>query len=54
MSVNFSLESLCVLADKHIKMGFITGSKTILGSLALSEPDVLASHLDSYIIDEIK
>ena len=43
---------LCVLANKNIKMGFITGSKTILGSLALSEPDVLASHLDSYITDE--
>ena len=44
---------LCVLANKHVKMGFITGSKTILGSLALSGPDVLASHLDSYITDEI-
>ena len=43
---------LCVLSNKNIKMGFITGSKTILGSLALSEPDVLASHLDSYITDE--
>ena len=44
---------LCVLANKNIKMGFITGSKTILGSLALSEPDVLASHLESYITDEL-
>ena len=43
---------LCVLANKNIKMGFITGSKTILGSLALSEPNVLASHLESYITDE--
>ena len=43
---------LCVLSKKNIKMGFITGSKTILGSLALSEPDVLASHLDSYITEE--
>ena len=44
---------LCVLANKNVKMGFITGSKTILGSLALSEPDVLASHLDSYISEEL-
>ena len=44
---------LCVLSNKNIKMGFITGSKTILGSLALSEPDVLASHLDSYITGEL-
>ena len=44
---------LCVLADKNVKMGFITGSKTILGSLALSEPDVLARHLDSYITNEL-
>jgi flagellar biosynthesis GTPase FlhF len=44
---------LCVLANKNVKMGFITGSKTILGSLALSEPDVLASHLESYITDEL-
>ena len=43
---------LCVLANKNVKMGFITGSKTILGSLALSEPNVLASHLESYITDE--
>ena len=34
-------------------MGFITGSKTILGSLALSEPDVLASHLDGYITEDL-
>ena len=44
---------LCVLANKNVKMGFITGSKTILGSLALSEPDVLARHLESYIDNEI-
>ena len=44
---------LCVLANKNVKMGFITGSKTILGSLALSEPDVLARHLSSYITDEL-
>ena len=44
---------LSVLANKNVKMGFITGSKTILGSLALSEPDVLASHLESYITDEL-
>ena len=43
---------LCVLSKNNIKMGFMTGSKTILGSLALSEPDVLANHLDSYITDE--
>ena len=43
---------LCVLHDKNVKMGFLTGSKTILGSLALSEPDVLASHLESYLTDE--
>ena len=40
---------LCVLASKHVKMGLITGSKTILGSVALSVPDVLARHLESYI-----
>ena len=44
---------LCVLANKNVKMGFITGSTTILGSLALSEPDVLARHLDTYITNEI-
>ena len=44
---------LCVLFNRNIKMGFLTGSKTILGSLALSEPDVLASHLESYIADEL-
>jgi hypothetical protein len=43
---------LCVLHNKNVKMGFLTGSKTILGSLALSEPDVLASHLESYLNDE--
>ncbi len=42
---------LCVLANKYVKMGLITGSKTILGSLALSGPDVLARHLESYITD---
>ena len=42
---------LCVLANKHVKMGLITGSKTILGSVALSGPDVLARHLESYITD---
>jgi flagellar biosynthesis GTPase FlhF len=42
---------LCVLASKHVKMGLITGSKTILGSVALSVPDVLARHLESYITD---
>ena len=42
---------LCVLASKHVKMGLITGSKTILGSVALSAPDVLARHLESYITD---
>ncbi len=41
---------LCVLADKHVKMGFITGSRTILGSLAASDPDVLSNHLESYLI----
>ena len=40
---------LCVLSDRHIKMGFITGSKTILGSLAISDPDVLSNHLESYL-----
>ncbi len=42
---------LCVIAKKHVKMGLITGSKTILGSVALSGPDVLARHLESYITD---
>jgi flagellar biosynthesis GTPase FlhF len=44
---------LCVLADKNVKVGFMTGSKTILSSLALSEPNVLATHLDTYITDEL-
>ena len=44
---------LCVLAEKNVKIGFLTGSRTILGSLALSEPDVLFSHLESYITDEL-
>ena len=43
---------LCILAEKDIKMGFITGSRTILGSLAASEPEVLASHLESYLNNE--
>jgi flagellar biosynthesis GTPase FlhF len=43
---------LSVLHDKNVKIGFLTGSKTILGSLALSEPDVLANHLESYLTDE--
>ena len=42
---------MCVLASKHVKMGLIPGSKTILGSVALSVPDVLARHLESYITD---
>ena len=44
---------MCVLASKNVKVGFMTGSKTILSSLALSEPNVLATHLDSYITDEL-
>ena len=38
---------------KNVKIGFLTGSRTILGSLALSEPDVLFGHLESYIINEL-
>ena len=44
---------LCILHDKNVKMGFLTGSKTILGSLALSVSDVLASHLESYMAEEL-
>ena len=44
---------LCVLASKNVKVGFMTGSKTILSSLALAESNVLATHLDSYITDEL-
>tara|TARA_B100000963_G_C22624747_1_gene671738 strand:- start:1912 stop:3078 length:1167 start_codon:yes stop_codon:yes gene_type:complete len=44
---------LSVLANKNVKIGFITGSKTILGSLAVTEPEVLASHLNSYLIDGV-
>ena len=44
---------LCVLADKNVKVGFMTGSKTILSSLALSGSNVLATHLDTYITDEL-
>ena len=43
---------LCVLFNKNVKMGFLTGSRNILGSLALSEPEVLASHFESYLTDE--
>ena len=39
--------------NKNVKMGFLTGSKTILGSLALSVSDVLASHLESYMTEEL-
>ena len=45
---------LCVLADKNIKIAFITGSKTILGSLAASDPNVLASHFQSYLNNELE
>jgi flagellar biosynthesis GTPase FlhF len=44
---------LCVLANKNVKVGFMTGSKTILSSLALAESNVLATHLDTYITDEL-
>ena len=44
---------MCVLASKNVKVGFMTGSKTILSSLALSESNVLATHLDTYITDEL-
>ena len=44
---------LCVLANKNVKLGFMTGSKTILSSLALTESNVLATHLDTYITDEL-
>ena len=44
---------LCALAEKNVKIGFLTGSRTMLGSLALSEPDVLFSHLESYVINEL-
>ena len=44
---------LCVLVNKNVKMGFLTGSKTILGSLALSVSDVLASHLESYVTEDL-
>jgi flagellar biosynthesis GTPase FlhF len=44
---------LCVLASKNVKVGFMTGSKTILSSLALSDSNVLATHLDKYITEEL-
>ncbi len=44
---------LCVLASKNVRVGFMTGSRTILSSLALSESNVLATHLDKYITEEI-
>jgi flagellar biosynthesis GTPase FlhF len=44
---------LCILANKKVKVGFMTGSKTILSSLALSESNVLATHLDTYITEEL-
>ena len=44
---------MCVLASKNVKVGFMTGSKTILSSLALADSNVLATHLDTYITDEL-
>ena len=44
---------LCVLASKNVKVGFMTGSKTILSSLALAGSNVLATHLDKYITEEL-
>ena len=43
---------MCVFASKNVKVGFMTGSKTILSSLALADSNVLATHLDTYITDE--
>ena len=42
-----------MLASKNVKVGFMTGSKTILSSLAFAESNVLATHLDTYITDEL-
>ena len=54
--LDFSLpcaSSVILLANKNVKLGFMTGSKTILSSLALTESNVLATHLDTYITDEL-
>ena len=39
---------LSLIAEKNIKIGFITGSRSILGSLALAKPEVLSKYLSNY------
>ncbi len=38
---------LSVIAEKNVKIGFITGSRSILGSLALAKPEVLCKYLSN-------
>jgi flagellar biosynthesis GTPase FlhF len=38
---------LSVIAEKSMKIGFITGSRSILGSLALAKPQVLSKYLSN-------
>jgi len=38
---------LSLVAEQNIKIGFITGSRSILGSLALAKPEVLSKYLSN-------
>ena len=46
MMSTINLMSVC--RQKNIKIGFITGSRSILGSLALAKPEVLSKYLSNY------
>tara|TARA_X000001036_G_scaffold365334_1_gene349787 strand:+ start:1484 stop:2635 length:1152 start_codon:yes stop_codon:yes gene_type:complete len=41
---------LSLIAEQNIKIGFITGSRSILGSLALASPEVLSKYLSNYCL----
>ena len=41
---------LSLIAERNIKIGFITGSRSILGSLALAKPEVLSKYISNYCL----
>ncbi len=41
---------LSLIAEHNVKIGFITGSRSILGSLALASPEVLSKYLSNYCL----
>ncbi len=41
---------LSLIAERDVKIGFITGSRSILGSLALAKPEVLSKYLSNYCL----